>query len=63
MITRSQSMKNTIDFDEASMAWMANKKRIGQSYIYICRFSCKNGKPCQKRVYSTTHCTTHAKFT
>lgn len=47
MQTRSQTrnlsyLKNNdtfevdIDFDEASLAWNANKKRIGQIYKYIC---------------------------
>ena len=32
-----------IDFDYASKAWMANKKKIGEgSYIYIC--GCKTVK-------------------
>lgn len=47
MQTRSQSRAVIIDFDEASCAWMQNKKRVGQSYVYICGKSLKNGKTCQ----------------
>ena len=47
MQTRSQSREFKIDFDEASRAWMQNKKRVGQSYVYICGKSLKNGKTCQ----------------
>jgi len=47
MQTRSQSREFKIDFDEASRAWMQNKKRVGQSCVYICGKSLKNGKTCQ----------------
>ena len=47
MQTRSQTAKLNvikhelevkIDFDEASREWNANKKRIGQMYVYTCNF-------------------------
>lgn len=47
MQTRSQSREFKIDFDEASRAWMQNKKRVGQTYVYICGKLLKNGKTCQ----------------
>jgi len=47
MQTRSRSRALSIDFDEASRAWMQNKKRVGQTYVYICGKSLKNGKTCQ----------------
>jgi hypothetical protein len=63
MITRSKAramvMHIDIDFDAASEAWMKNKKRIGQGYVYICGALCKNGKTCQKRVSITVYCSTH----
>ncbi len=43
-----------IDFDAASAAWRANKKRHGESYVYTCTQPCKNGKVCGKRVRSAS---------
>jgi hypothetical protein len=40
----------SIDFDAASSAWRANKKRRGESYVY----TSKNDKVCGKRVRSTS---------
>lgn len=37
-----------IDFDEASREWNRNKKRVGQSYVYICGKTCKNGNSCKR---------------
>lgn len=59
MITRSQIKKQslhelaskslTIDFDEASKAWKANKKSIGNgSYKYVC-CAVKNRKNCTRK--------------
>ena len=46
MFTRSQEVE--IDFDEASRAWNANKKKVGNGmYIYVCGTKLKNGKHCQ----------------
>ena len=49
-----------IDFDEASRAWMANKKSIGNGhYKYICTIE-KNGSICGKSCYKElTHCWIH----
>ena len=50
MITRSQAIikplyEVNIDFDEASRAWLHNKKKIGNgSYKYICTHTVKNKK-------------------
>lgn len=66
MITRSKQskMKIEIDFDEASGAWMKNKKRVGQGYVYICGATCKNGKKCVKCVSNAeVYCRVHAKTT
>ena len=38
-----------IDFDEASREWNRNKKRVDQSYIYICGEMTKTGSCCQKK--------------
>lgn len=60
MLTRSQTLNNTntntnyvvnIDFDEASREWNANKKRIGQMYVYTCNIIRSNGKRCKRQVY------------
>ena len=46
MFTRSQEV--VIDFDGASKAWKANKKRTGNGcYVYVCGTQLKNGKLCQ----------------
>ena len=49
-----------IDFDEASKAWMANKKSIGNGhYKYICTVE-KNGSICGKSCYKElTNCWIH----
>ena len=54
MRTRSQTRYFTnalkeIDFDEASFAWKANKKYIGNgTYKYICTQKSKNGNQCKR---------------
>ena len=41
--------KVEIDFDEASEAWRANKKCIGNGhYKYICSQKTKAGNPCKR---------------
>jgi hypothetical protein len=42
-----------IDFDEASLAWRANKKSIGRGYFaYKCAYiHTHNGKHCRRPVY------------
>jgi len=49
MKTRSQSreLDVNIDFDEASLAWMENKKKTKNGCCtYTCEHICKNGKKC-----------------
>lgn len=38
-----------IDFDDASKEWSANKKRVGQMYIYVCGTKLTSGKRCQNK--------------
>ena len=41
---------DTFDFDEASRAWKANKKSIGNgSYVYVCQKQTIAGKQCNKK--------------
>ena len=63
MLTRSKSVChfNFIDFNEASRAWRANKKSIGNgSYKYICCGITKSGNHCRREsiIYSD-YCKTH----
>ena len=54
MFTRSQEV--VIDFDEASRAWNANKKKTGNGcYVYVCGAQLKNGKFCQNSVACHIH--------
>ena len=49
-----------IDFDEASKEWNKNKKRKGQSYVYVCGVTTKNGSCCQnKRLKGKDFCHIH----
>lgn len=70
MKTRSQTKYENqslyevnIDFDEASEAWKANKKYIGNgTYKYICCKKIKGNKPCHSKCLSGEHyCKTHLK--
>jgi len=69
MRTRSQSravldeLKFEIDFDDASNAWMANKRRLPNGcYQYVCGSELKSGKRCQKRPLLTEeYCVLHVK--
>ncbi len=46
-----------IDFDEASRAWTANKKSIGNgSYKYMCAGVFKNGKKCNRVALDQVGC-------
>jgi hypothetical protein len=46
-----------IDFDEASLAWTANKKSIGNgSYKYMCAGVFKNGKKCNRMALNQIGC-------
>lgn len=49
-------------FDDASAAWMSNKKKCADcTYVYKCTYKHKDGKPCGKAVtiQSTMHCWAH----
>ena len=68
-ITRSQTRSQTtpkyeveIDFDEASEAWKANKKYMGNgTYKYICLQKTKAGNPCKKEALpSSDFCKHHS---
>jgi len=49
-------------FDESSRGWMENKKRRGQSYVYICAAEYKNGNKCNNAVLSNEDfCKVHLK--
>jgi hypothetical protein len=58
-----RELEVNIDFDEASKAWHANKKSIGNShYKYICEISTKTGKLCGKVCYKCeSYCWSHRK--
>lgn len=43
-------MAQELDFDEASRAWRANKKRMGQMFVYICTYIHSNGKRCRRTI-------------
>lgn len=69
MLTRSQTISNMkpmyaveIDFDEASEAWKANKKYIGNgTYKYICLQKTKTGNPCKKEALPASNfCKVHS---
>ena len=49
-------------FDESSRAWMENKKRKGQVYVYICTGVYKNGNKCNNAVVTREEfCKVHLK--
>lgn len=59
---KSAKLKNSpINFDEASRAWMMNKKRVGASYKYVCGHRTINGGACQNVVSANTKCYRHKK--
>jgi len=71
MKTRSQTTRENlalyevnIDFDEASEAWKANKKSIGNGmYKYICSKRGKNKNYCAlKCLPGEIYCKTHLKM-
>jgi len=48
--TKSPLYEVNIDFDEASRAWKANKKSIGNgSYKYVCCGITKTGNKCNRQ--------------
>ena len=52
-----------IDFDEASEAWLANKKRQSNAtYKYICLGQTKTGRSCNKKpLENSNYCSCHNK--
>jgi len=65
MKTRSQTKELYIDFDEASSAWMANKRKMKDgSYIYTCEYICKNSNTCQQECLKNFFfCKRHLRYT
>lgn len=59
--SHAKKLKNDIDFDGASEAWMKNKKKVGQSYIYICGSKTNSNSKCMNRVIPNTFCRCHNK--
>ena len=51
----------TIDFDQASEAWKANKTSIGNgSYKYVCQAYVKSGNKCKRKPLVGCHfCSQH----
>ncbi len=46
-------MEHGIDFDVASVAWRANKKKLdGGWFVYVCAYVHSNGKQCTRAVES-----------
>ena len=49
-----------IDFDAASIAWRANKKKMGNGWFaYKCQYFHSNGKQCSKAVESSKNTITY----
>lgn len=47
-------------FDESSKAWLHNKRRKGESMVYLCAAICKTGNPCSNSALPMkTFCRTH----
>jgi hypothetical protein len=69
MQTRSQSkiilnqLEFVFDFDAASEAWKANKKRgLNCTYTYVCQQKNTSGKSCAKKCLAGEHfCKAHIK--
>jgi hypothetical protein len=61
---QNQIYEVNIDFDEASEAWKANKKSIGNgSYKYICLQKTKAGNQCKNQsLLGYDCCTIHKKL-
>jgi len=66
MITRSQTKlliktyEVSIDFDEASFHWNANKKKLSNGcYEYICGKQLKNGLLCRRKKGNNNFCHIH----
>lgn len=66
-VRRPASPDIPFDFDDASIAWMANKVRRGESVCYQCTAIKKDGHPCSKAILSHYAdnpflCKTHRRF-
>jgi hypothetical protein len=63
MKTRSQTRDFVlnIDFDEASIEWNKNKRKIENGcYKYICNYICKSGNLCKREpTLGNEYCSTH----
>jgi len=61
--TKAPLYEVNIDFDEASKAWKANKKSIGNgSYKYVCCGITKTGNKCNRQSLDfVDYCKTHLK--
>jgi hypothetical protein len=59
--TKAPLYEVNIDFDEASKAWKANKKSIGNgSYKYVCCGITKTGNKCNRQSLDfVDYCKTH----
>ena len=63
--TRSSNKANItldvdIDFDDASLEWNRNKRRVGQMYQYVCGQTCRSGNPCKRApVNGDVRCSSH----
>jgi hypothetical protein len=70
MKTRSQTksvrfheLPVDIDFDDASNAWLANKKKLNNGcYQYVCGMPTTNGEFCKRKQHKNSiHCYLHKK--
>jgi hypothetical protein len=64
MRTRSQTKQKeyevSIDFDEASALWNANKKKLKNGcYEYVCGKDLGNGCFCKKKIRTSQFCYIH----
>lgn len=64
VVTMAPLYEVTIDFDEASEAWRANKRSIGNGhYRYLCSKKNKNNNCCLiKCLHGENYCKTHLKM-
>lgn len=58
-----QELAVDIDFDDASSAWLANKKKLNNGcYQYVCGMSMANGEFCKRKQHKNSiHCFLHKK--
>ena len=59
--SHARKLRDEINFEEASKAWMKNKQKIGQSYVYICGGNTKSNTKCTNKVKPNTFCHYHKK--